>query len=205
METTPSLTFYAPSGRTPWVLNPETNKTRWSIGRSKDCDICLDQGWVSGRRPHAYVRFNENDRTWEIQDNDSTNGVWLNNVRAKSMAWSAIVDNDELKFGNPSVPAWSALHFFLAYDDDTLNAISPDEPTVGWSIASDSSYQQEDDAPNTPDNAIALIMWVLMALWDSPMDSPSPEFLLVWRVIVVLGFVMALYEFGPLIIDGMFD
>jgi hypothetical protein len=66
------------------VTNPQVLGLDWSgatdeltIGRHPACDVVLNDPSVS--RHHARLRFR--DGTWILQDLDSRNGTWVNDVR----------------------------------------------------------------------------------------------------------------------------
>ena len=52
-------------------------KKVWSIGRKTNCDISIDFQCVS--EVHAHVNWQ--DGHWILEDNESTNGLWLNSQR----------------------------------------------------------------------------------------------------------------------------
>jgi hypothetical protein len=72
--------------------NTVLSGSRMLIGRSRDCDVTLDDPNVSRR--HAELR-NEDGR-WIVTDLGSTNGVKVNGRRAES---AALEPGDELQFG----------------------------------------------------------------------------------------------------------
>lgn len=57
------------------------NEGRWSIGRNKSCDIVVEQPDIS--EVHCHLVY-ENGQ-WSLEDNQSTNGIWLNNKRKTSL------------------------------------------------------------------------------------------------------------------------
>jgi len=63
------------------------------FGRSDECDVQLDDGYVSGR--HAEIHFN--DGRFYLQDLKSTNGTWLRGSRVESRI--QIADNAIIEFG----------------------------------------------------------------------------------------------------------
>ncbi len=81
--------LYEADGR-PQVFN--LTKTEASIGRSNDNDIVLNDFSVSRR--HAYLK-KEND-SWVIYDNQSTNGIRVND---RLVPASAIADGDQALIG----------------------------------------------------------------------------------------------------------
>ena len=58
---------------------------KWSIGRSKQCDITIENPGISDI--HAYLEFNKNQ--WTISDNGSTNGI----LAGKQKVTSAVLQN----------------------------------------------------------------------------------------------------------------
>jgi hypothetical protein len=77
-------------GRSYHLLSPTT------LGRSPECDICLDEPGIS--RLHAKLK--PTDFGLEIEDNDSTNGTFLNGQRV-GMAIARVGDEvafDRLRF-----------------------------------------------------------------------------------------------------------
>ena len=85
----------APAGRALLVGNDKRtvlSGSRLLIGRSRDCDITIDDPNVSRR--HAELR-NEDGR-WLVTDLGSTNGVKLNGRRVEE---AALEPGDELTLG----------------------------------------------------------------------------------------------------------
>src|SRR5579862_123700 len=74
----------------PIVLLPGDSKT---IGRSRDADIILDEPSLS--RIHAVLRMSA-DGVITVDDQRSTNGVFVNGKRAESATLAA---SDRVKFG----------------------------------------------------------------------------------------------------------
>jgi pSer/pThr/pTyr-binding forkhead associated (FHA) protein len=78
-----------------YELNP---KSHISIGRSSSSHIQLLYNFVS--RAHCYLVLMEKDTPinpfyWVIKDNNSSNGVWLNNTQIKV---EPLVNNDVITF-----------------------------------------------------------------------------------------------------------
>lgn len=69
------------------------HKKKNSLGRSKECDILLSDFSVS--RSHAFI-YEENG-IWFIEDNNSTNGVYVNNKKVQK---AKIDVGDEITIGN---------------------------------------------------------------------------------------------------------
>jgi len=66
------------------------------IGRSEKCDISLKLSNVS--RNHARIHYI--DETYIIEDLESTNGTYVNNVRIKKCA---LHDHDQIKIGGAKI------------------------------------------------------------------------------------------------------
>jgi pSer/pThr/pTyr-binding forkhead associated (FHA) protein len=69
-----------------------TQKKRISIGRTADNDIVLDNKGVS--RKHAIIEFDDNSAL--VMDNESLNGVFLNNRKVNE---EVLKDNDQITIG----------------------------------------------------------------------------------------------------------
>lgn len=82
-----------------WVatLPPVTEMDAFSIGRSADCDIVLDEETVSKR--HARIDWLGDGA--ELEDLSSSNGTFVNGQRLKGR--SRLEDNDALSFGDVQV------------------------------------------------------------------------------------------------------
>ncbi len=75
------------------VLPPVAEKT-YTLGRHPDNDICLDKPQVSGH--HATLTV-VSESLMLLQDNDSTNGTYVNDFRIRR----ALIDpNDKILLGN---------------------------------------------------------------------------------------------------------
>ena len=81
------------------LLNNEIMSSSWklfeknySIGRSSECDIILDDITVSRR--HAYLKVS--NRNIEIVDNNSTNGIYVNDTPGESFK---IISGDKIQIG----------------------------------------------------------------------------------------------------------
>jgi pSer/pThr/pTyr-binding forkhead associated (FHA) protein len=72
---------------------PMGAEKEWSIGRNQLCDVVLEDPTVSNI--HAFIQW-ENG-CWEIQDNQSTNGILLN---GKKINRSLFQTGDQLSIGN---------------------------------------------------------------------------------------------------------
>jgi transcriptional regulator with GAF, ATPase, and Fis domain len=76
-------------------------RTRISIGRQPDCDIKIDDPFVSPH--HAELRLSESGGGYSVADLDSRNGVFLNGVRVAS---APLPSQGTLRLGR-SVLSWS--------------------------------------------------------------------------------------------------
>ena len=50
------------------------------LGRNPECTLILDDDYASGRHARVYAQ----DRTWYVEDLDSTNGTYVNGERITS-------------------------------------------------------------------------------------------------------------------------
>ena len=87
----PALVVRSGGGRSGETFTPEGDST--TIGRSPDCGVFLDDVTVS--RKHAVLQKREDGR-WEIEDQGSLNGTFVNRRRVESAELS---DGDELQIG----------------------------------------------------------------------------------------------------------
>jgi serine/threonine protein kinase len=71
-------------------------KTKTLLGRSKNCDIILDDEYISAK--HAILRFIDGD--FVITDLDSGNGALIND---KEVAQASLHDGDIIKMGKTSL------------------------------------------------------------------------------------------------------
>ncbi len=77
-----------PSGMSVELTRPEV-----TVGRHSSCDVCLPVGDVSRR----HCRFVHQGGTWEVEDLDSLNGVYVNDQRIRH---SALAHRDRLRIGS---------------------------------------------------------------------------------------------------------
>ena len=89
------------------------------IGRSSDCDIQLDDESVS--REHAEIRHGLEG--YGIQDLQSTNGTWVNDVRINS---SQLTAGDRIRCGSQIVKFLSADHIELQYHETVYKMTTTD-------------------------------------------------------------------------------
>lgn len=59
----------------------DSDDERWSVGRNQSCDVNVDHPDISD--VHCHLIFEDNQ--WSIEDNQSTNGLWLNNKKQVSL------------------------------------------------------------------------------------------------------------------------
>ena len=59
----------------------ELRKKRVLIGRGEDCDIVLGHATISSS--HCVMERNDEDGHWYVQDLESTNGTWVNNLKVE--------------------------------------------------------------------------------------------------------------------------
>ena len=76
-----------------FVLPKQSRSGRWTIGRSEDRDVTIDEITVSNG--HATVSVE--DGNWRIEDNESTNGVKVNGGKTKS---SPLNSGDRINVGD---------------------------------------------------------------------------------------------------------
>ena len=69
------------------------------VGRSRDCDVVLEDASVSGR----HARFSWRDGRIHVEDLGSANGTW---VRGEKIDDATIRPGDDVRLGNAAVP-WS--------------------------------------------------------------------------------------------------
>lgn len=68
-----------------------------TVGRAATSDLMLDHADVS--RTHATIGVG--DHGWEVRDQGSTNGVWLNGTR---ISYASLHEGDVVRFGGPRAP-----------------------------------------------------------------------------------------------------
>jgi len=67
---------------------------QYSVGRAKNCDIFVPAREIS--KVHAYVRKSEGK--YQLSDNDSTNGTYLNDEQLTPGEWQPLNDKDQVRF-----------------------------------------------------------------------------------------------------------
>jgi hypothetical protein len=87
----PALVVRSGGGRSGETFTPEGDGT--TIGRSPECGVFLDDVTVS--RKHAVLQKRDDGR-WEIQDQGSLNGTFVNRERVES---APLEDGDEIQIG----------------------------------------------------------------------------------------------------------
>ncbi len=91
-------------------------KTSFFVGRSSDCDIQFDESLVS--RIHAIFYYN--DGTWYIEDLNSKNGVWINEIKLEPMKKHLLKRNDVIDL------AHTEKLIFFKDDEDITSSILND-------------------------------------------------------------------------------
>ncbi|RCK72285.1 MAG: FHA-domain-containing protein [Anaerolineae bacterium] len=80
-----------------WVSNEPAPRTyqqlEINIGRNASCDLCLADTTVSGR--HARILYRQGQ--WWLEDLDSTNGTYLNQIRLNEPM--VLTVGDEIRCG----------------------------------------------------------------------------------------------------------
>lgn len=69
-----------------------------TVGHTDASDICLLDGSVS--RFHAYFSHSAENDEWNLVDADSANGVWVDGLRLKPNAPTAVQDGSSIRFGS---------------------------------------------------------------------------------------------------------
>ncbi len=87
-------------------------KDNFIIGRSKTCDLVLNDSNVS--RQHAIISYDNNQ--YEIKDNNSRNGVILN--KSKISGNSLLIDGAEISLGPFSITFYQSLDIVDEQDDE---------------------------------------------------------------------------------------
>ncbi len=87
----PALVVRSGGGRSGETFTPDGDST--TIGRSPDCGVFLDDVTVSRR--HAVLQKRDDGR-WEIEDQGSLNGTFVNRERVDS---ATLEDGDEIQIG----------------------------------------------------------------------------------------------------------
>lgn len=90
----------------------ELSAGTYSVGRSPDCDVRVDDPNVSRR--HAVIRVR--DGAAEIEDTNSRNGTWVNGARVLQ---SKIGEGDTLKVGDCTFSVSTAREAAPAYVEET--------------------------------------------------------------------------------------
>lgn len=82
-----------------WVatLPPMAKHDSFTLGRSPDCDLVIDEGTVS--KHHARIEWHENHAI--LVDLGSSNGTWVNGSKLEGS--TMLKDNDAIDFGGVQV------------------------------------------------------------------------------------------------------
>lgn len=75
------------------TITQRFSQTEIILGRDPSCDLTLDNSTISLR--HSRITFH--DKQWWVEDLDSTNGSFLNNVSIDTP--TVITSGDQLKLG----------------------------------------------------------------------------------------------------------
>jgi pSer/pThr/pTyr-binding forkhead associated (FHA) protein len=92
---TPVLTLRVDEGRGPHDFHVRGGSG--TIGRSPECDVCLEDDLVSRRHAKVQVQGGK----WRIEDLGSTNGTWVNEDRLTTSV--ALARGDRLRLGNATL------------------------------------------------------------------------------------------------------
>lgn len=88
----PSLTLATDVGVEPKTQTFAGNEVL--IGRSQDCDFIIDDPTVSSRHARLFYHLDQ----WWFEDNNSTNGSYLDGIRVEEPI--VVKDNDEFYCGD---------------------------------------------------------------------------------------------------------
>ncbi|MEM9446757.1 MAG: FHA domain-containing protein [Verrucomicrobiota bacterium] len=97
-KTTSCLKNHHPEKPLPLIFH-NNKKTSILIGRSKKCDIFCSHPLIS--RIHCYITYSHKEKSFFVQDLDSSNGTYLNDKKLLSSSSSA-KQNDTVRVGNCS-------------------------------------------------------------------------------------------------------
>ena len=78
----------------------KVDKKTMTIGRSRDCGVCIPEPSVS--KNHFFLRVSGDNRI-SIKDAHSTNGTFVNNIALSPSEETVLCDNDLIEFGNISL------------------------------------------------------------------------------------------------------
>lgn len=111
----PSLVIHNPEGDRPIEL---THGTAWTLGRSEDSFIVLDDTWAS--RDHAILQFM--DSKFYVIDLGSTNGTFVNGKRVNIPV--ELKNGDQVTFGTTETNI-----YFQQYPDKPLTPLKKKKTT----------------------------------------------------------------------------
>lgn len=85
------------------------NRKKLIIGVAEGCDIVLPRD-AGVSRVHAKIYFNEKDRQFYVQDQGSSNGTYLNEVRLRKDSPKILCKGDTLRFATATYAVKSAYY-----------------------------------------------------------------------------------------------
>lgn len=103
-------------------------KQRLNVGRTKENDLCIDDGSVS--KIHAALVLNS-ERQLMVADTGSTNGTFINNQRIAYGKAIPLKEGDKLKFGTVEVSLEHNIKEVEAEDDFAAEQIAPSQSKPG--------------------------------------------------------------------------
>jgi hypothetical protein len=108
----------------PRVLDSELHPKEWvwSVGRASQNEIVFRHPMVS--KEHGRIRFNEEDGCWQVLDQYSRNGTWIDHKRIPPGRWVELGPEMMLDFGVPIARVRTSFDI-----DETLGGYEADSPT----------------------------------------------------------------------------
>lgn len=176
------LAIWPPDAAHPNVFEVNGDPARkWVVGRIPQSDLRIEHRFVSSR--HALIRFDEESETWQVMDNQSTNGTWRNGVKLEPKQWVNILEGDRFCFG---VVGWA---FYASYyTSDTLQskgeAVPVEDKTVSQSTESEPLTIVSPEAEQVQSPWYAEIITTIL---NGPEGFPS------WLWWLILAGLVALY------------
>ncbi|MBR2942905.1 MAG: FHA domain-containing protein [Clostridia bacterium] len=85
------------------------NRKKLIIGVAEGCDMVLPRD-AGVSRVHAKIYFNEEDRQFYVQDQGSSNGTYLNEVRLRKDTPKILYKGDSLRFATAMYTIKSAYY-----------------------------------------------------------------------------------------------
>lgn len=156
---------------------------KWVIGRSPNCDIVITDGWVSSR--HAFLGYDEYDEIWQVQDNNSSNGTWLNGKRIAPKEWVNIREGDRIFLAQPEIS------MVLSYRaDGTLEAKHSVEEMTDSQPEPSAPIPLGEDNISLPKDKVQGGLWLIS-------HGPKSINEWLWRIfLAVVGLCLALLIWG---------